>query len=354
MSNDIALSLPSLVSITPLYGLICDADKLQIDSEFWIEKFDPAVMLPFFASADEFLRSASTVQPEFLLWQRPPLDAPLLSDFLKPQYIEQFDGVYSSPAAIQTFFFEPCVNFFRQLRLFKSGRLRGGDTYVIVRWTHHEQERWQSLASHRCTRMTLDPFVPLMTESTFSLNSTDVASLNVLRDKVRPILESFNKEQPSLLRSLELALDLYAREDFGSMDVLNALTALEALLLHGSKTELTYRLSLRVAHLLGSDAASRKTLFNDIKEFYDLRSTIVHGNELKAKHEAKFEQMEELREIFRRTLLAMMALIADGISKPELESLLDEIVLDEGKRRAVQEKASAFPFAEETPVKMLQ
>jgi hypothetical protein len=311
-------------------------------------------MLPFFAPADEFLRSVSTVQPDFVLWQRPMLDAPLISDSLQPRYIEQFDGVYSSPAAIQVIFFEPCISFFRQLRLFKSGRLRGGDTYVIVRWTHHEQERWQSLASHRCTRMTFDPFVPLMTEATFGLNSTDVVSLNVLRHRLQPILESFKKEQPSLLNSLELALDLYAREEFGSMDVVNALTALEALLLNGSKTELTYRLSMRVAHLLGSDATSRRTLFNDMKEFYDLRSTVVHGSELKSKHETRLERLDELREILRRTLLAVIALIAEGISKSELEFLFDEIVLDEEKRRAVQEKASAFLFAEKTPVKMLQ
>jgi len=276
VSNEIPFS-SSFIAITPLYGFICDADKLPIDSQFCIEKYDPAVMQPFVSPADEFLRSVSTIQPEYLLWQRPMLDTAVIFDFLKPRYTGPFGGVYSSPAAIQAIFFEPCVNFFRQLRLFRSGRLRGGDTYVIACWTRHEQEKWESLASHRCTRMTLDPFVPLMTEATFSLNSSDVASFNVFRDRLQPILESFKKEQ----RNLELALDLYAREEFGSIDVVNALTALEALLLNGSKTELTYRLSMRVAHLLGADAASRRTLFNEMKEFYDLRSTVVHGNELK-------------------------------------------------------------------------
>jgi hypothetical protein len=82
--------------------------------------------------------------------------------------------------------------------------------------------------------------------------------------------------------------------------------------------------------------------------------SVVHGNELKPKHEMRLERLDELREVLRRTLLAVMAFIAEGISKSELECLFDEIVLDEEKRRTVQEKASAFLFAEKAPVKMLQ
>jgi hypothetical protein len=353
VTNDNQVQSVSFIAITPLYGFICDADKLQIDSEFRIEKYDPAAMRPFFAVADAFLRSVSTIPPEYLLWQRPALDTATISESLTPRYVEEFGGVYSSPAAIQLIFFEPCISFFRQLRLFRSGRLRGGDTYVIVRWTHHEQEKWESLASHRCTRMTFDPFVPL-TEATFCLNSGDVAPFNVARDRLQPILNSFKKQQPSLLTSLELALDLYAREDFGNMDVVNALTALEALLLNGSKTELTYRLSMRIAHLLGADATSRKALFDDMKDFYDLRSMVVHGSELKPNHAKLLERLDHLREVLRRTLLTVMALIMEGISKSELECLFDKIVLDEGKRREVQAKASAFLCAEKTPVKMVQ
>jgi len=201
--------------------------------------------------------------------------------------------------------------------------------------------------------MKFDPFVPPMTDATFCLNSSDVTSFNVLRDRLQPILE-FNKGQPNLPTSLELALDLYAREEFGSMDVVNALTALEAVVLNGSKTELTYRLSMRIAHLLGPDATSRKTLFDDMKEFYDLRSTVVHGSELKPRHEMRLERLDDLREVLRRTLLAVMALVSEGITKSELECLFDEIVLDEGKRRAVQELASAFLCSEKTTAKMVQ
>lgn len=54
--------------------------------------------------------------------------------------------------------------------------------------------------------------------------------------------------------------------------------ALESLLLGpGKAMEPTYRLRLRVAHLLGSDEVSRKELVGVVGELYDVRSKIVHA-----------------------------------------------------------------------------
>ena len=80
--------------------------------------------------------------------------------------------------------------------------------------------------------MTIDPFVPFMKDATFSFNSRDVPSFNTFQGKLQPILESIHKDQSKPLRSLELALDLYAREEFEDADVVNLLTALEALLVN--------------------------------------------------------------------------------------------------------------------------
>lgn len=123
---------------------------------------------------------------------------------------------------------------------------------------------------------------------------------------------------------------------------MNALTALEALLLNESKTELTYRLSMRVAHLLGTDAISRRDLFRDMKGFYDLRSAIVHGNQIKSKHRSQMERSDYLREIVRRTLIAVIALLSDNMNKTAIEEILDEIILDEMKRLEVQRIVMQF------------
>ena len=56
--------------------------------------------------------------------------------------------------------------------------------------------------------------------------------------------------------------------------------ALESLILSDqNKAELTYRLRLRVARLLGIDSTSRRTAAKDISYLYDIRSGIVHNGQ---------------------------------------------------------------------------
>lgn len=349
MNDDSWLQSSLYLAITPLYGLVCDVDDLQIDTEFRIRKYEPTIALPF-AGGDPLLRSLSVIQPNYLLWYKPDMDKQILAQTIaQASYSKELDGLHRWSAAIQVVFFLPCINLFRLLRLFKPGRLRGGDTYVVSCGTKHEQQKWASIASHRCTRMTIDPGVPFEKEADFSLDASDVPLFSVFQARLQPIIESVRQDKASPCPSLELALDLYAREDFDAVDVVNALTALEALLLNGGTTELTYRLSVRVAYLLGTDATSRKKIFADMKGFYDLRSTVVHGSELKPKHLTRLEQLHDLREIVRRTLLTVMALISEGISRSSLEELFDEILFDEGRRLEVQKIAAKLLCVGTTP-----
>jgi Apea-like HEPN len=57
---------------------------------------------------------------------------------------------------------------------------------------------------------------------------------------------------------------------------------LEALLLGDGQGELTYRLRLRAAILLGDNLEKRNKISQDIKRFYNLRSDAVHGNTVDA------------------------------------------------------------------------
>jgi hypothetical protein len=75
-------------------------------------------------------------------------------------------------------------------------------------------------------------------------------------------------------------LDLALRSFYGTYDrfplysdsqLVDAVTALEALL-STSDTEITFRLSLRVAALLGRDEQDRRQIFDGMKRFYDARS----------------------------------------------------------------------------------
>ena len=126
------------------------------------------------------------------------------------------------------------------------------------------------------------------------------------------------------------------------LDAVGSMTALEALLTKDDNEGLTYRLSLRVANLLGSDANSRKDICKQVKGFYKLRSQIVHGAKLDTKSRERLAALESLREMLRRVLLSVMALYSEGTQPTDLPDTLDELALDDERRKRVCATASKF------------
>ena len=78
--------------------------------------------------------------------------------------------------------------------------------------------------------------------------------------------------------------------------------ALEALA--GSGTELRFRLAFRISSLLASNDDERLTVFEGMKRHYDIRSTIVHGGDLRPAERALVDDDSELRDIVRRLVRA--------------------------------------------------
>jgi preprotein translocase subunit SecA len=188
----------------------------------------------------------------------------------------------------------------------------------------------------------------------YTLLSSEVPFFNLFSKALLPQLESLQEDgYRSAPPPLEIALLLYNEDERTErMAVLNALTALEALLTNESNAELSYRLSLRVANLLESDDAARLNRFTEMKEFYELRSKIIHGSasKLSPKLQNRLQMVDSLREILRRTILSVMALLLDN--KPNevrLDELLDKIVFDEARRKEVQTLAAKFLHLRGTP-----
>lgn len=123
--------------------------------------------------------------------------------------------------------------------------------------------------------------------------------------------------------------------------LLDAITALEAIL--GTETELSFRLSFRVAGLLASDDDERAQLFKLMRGFYDTRSKIVHGGKLKQKHEQHLAKIEELHAIVRRLLKSLVAFSvrpAPGYSNSFFREQLDIALLDATEREKVRSALS--------------
>ena len=246
------------------------------------------------------------------------------------------DGIL---AAVQEVFYLPVANLFRLLRLFKPGRVFAGDTFLILR----DVNRWETQLSRRSSLMNIDLTLLPHKVGVFSFMSEEAPFFERFSESLLPLLGSLNRSECAYPQ-LEMSLQLFGRDDGVDNDILNALTAFEGILTNESNAELSYRLSLRVAHLLATDASSRKQIFKDMKDFYDLRSKLVHGGgfKLKLKNQTRLQQIDTLREYLRRTLLSVMALYAKGLSGAQLEELLDDIALDETSRAEVQKAAAKF------------
>ena len=98
---------------------------------------------------------------------------------------------------------------------------------------------------------------------------------------------------------------------FGLEDrVIDASVALEAMYGPFGTGEITHKISLRAAWLLGDSPTERHRIFRDMKSFYKVRSKVVHGRASGDDHKRQQELARALpigRELARRTLLALLA-----------------------------------------------
>lgn len=92
--------------------------------------------------------------------------------------------------------------------------------------------------------------------------------------------------------------------------VVDAVVGLESLLLpDGGQNELSYRMALRGAYVLGRSAAKREEYFQRFKTAYNLRSNIVHGSDRSRR--STISQMDDATELLRLVLRALIDRGAD-------------------------------------------
>ncbi|MCA1708129.1 MAG: hypothetical protein LC808_34575 [Actinobacteria bacterium] len=84
--------------------------------------------------------------------------------------------------------------------------------------------------------------------------------------------------------------------------IVDELIALEALA--GSGTELRFRLAFRVSSLLATGDDERLQIFDAVRDFYDIRSKIVHGTPVGSSERALVNDDEQLRALVRRLVKA--------------------------------------------------
>jgi hypothetical protein len=91
--------------------------------------------------------------------------------------------------------------------------------------------------------------------------------------------------------------------------------ALESMLSSDEHTEISFRLSLRLATLIGSTGDERRTIFSRMRFLYGLRSEVLHGS---VDESALTADVEELQGYARRTILRLV-MLRQGLDLPALE-----------------------------------
>lgn len=106
------------------------------------------------------------------------------------------------------------------------------------------------------------------------LNQYDSLLSKILNHRIEGKEDSFIQIK-NAIRRFNLSYQRYNESDV----IIDKLIALESLLSKKDENELmTFRLSLRAAKLLKSTIGERKDCYKDIKEIYNIRSKIVHGD----------------------------------------------------------------------------
>jgi hypothetical protein len=151
--------------------------------------------------------------------------------------------------------------------------------------------------------------------------------------------DGYGKSPGNLEVALRAFMATYDRWPlFRDSQLLDSITTLEALL--GADTEISFKLAFRVAGLLAENDAERGILFKLIKDFYDTRSKLVHGAQLKEKHRRHLGKVDELRSLVRQLLRVFVAYAISspggGYDKSFFKKRLDIALVDALEREKLR------------------
>jgi hypothetical protein len=150
--------------------------------------------------------------------------------------------------------------------------------------------------------------------------------------RVKPLVSSNAKgtDDVSLQRFRDAVLSPASPESRVSMGI----TALESLLMR-ERSELSHRLSLRTAALLGAAGFPSLQVYNNVRRAYELRNKVVHGSPLSPKDKASAGGSNEAILEYCRLSLVIVLGLKESVTSEQLLNRLDQSLLDESERRAL-------------------
>lgn len=171
----------------------------------------------------------------------------------------------------------------------------------------------------------------------YNLSSADVPSVRRIYQELVAFDSGAIRTAPNLSLAIRSFSSIYDRFQHQTEDrVIDAITALEALWRLDS--ELAFRLAFRTSSLLATSEDERLGLFRTLREYYIVRSRIVHGNTLSQEQAMLVRDDEPLRSIVRRSILAFihLAMNPGSWTVPRVYQEADTALLHAAIRREMQ------------------
>jgi len=209
----------------------------------------------------------------------------------------------------------------RALRLLKSGTIGLGSQYM----SYSPPFTFISAGG----RSRYPPYLDTLGE--YSLKAHELERLLIVYNEIKSLdIRKLRWLNLAIIR-FELSYDIALL--YSPIDIM---IGLESLYMADDK-ELSYKLAMRAAYLLGETPERRNEIFSTIKAAYEVRSKLVHGNEIKDKVKisqgmfvSSFELTYHVREILRESILIFLHLAKSASHKNLTGSLLDENILAQG------------------------
>ena len=227
------------------------------------------------------------------------------------------------------------------LRLFKKNDDFGGGIFAAI-----PLDKDEGVSSSIIGLLPLLPISFRIAPSVYELQGSEIDRFRTFWAEHRRSLSNIRKNGEEIWGFLKIALRRYnlsyEREHLEDR-FLDYMISFEAL--YGTKcekTEITHRISTRFARVLGrrykeeyekcneerKSNNSRDKLRRKMKEFYDVRSRVVHGGKFKSKGKSKGFSLEEVKEYLRESTLIFIALAESGCKHDQLLKDIDLYELD--------------------------
>lgn len=177
----------------------------------------------------------------------------------------------------------------------------------------------------------------------YELGSADGEPLSRFLDRVRPLVPSGLEPGDSPLSPALIALRRYSDAVVGRGDlqerITSGITCLEALFLKDKeRADLSYRLSLRVASLLGLIGFRGLEVQKHVHEAYGIRSNYIHGG---AGDPATMQRGDHLcRKVLDYARIAVLVFLQLGgsMEKDDIVSRLDDGLLEEKRLEKLRDR----------------